>query len=122
MQSTGTKDTDILFPAPLLHITEVQPFSEADGPLLEELTQVLQRHGALNRIGLALLHQHFSTDPGEILVEETDVAARVQTIKPQRESEVKGPYVETILRLDTGKPLGVCICANYGSGHMHWQR
>lgn len=110
--------------SPLPHITEVQPLGEADHPLVQGLVQVLEKYDALKRFGLALLHEHFPTSPDEILVEETDVVTRVQTIQPQKKSRVRGLYVATILRLDLDalEPVAVCICANYGSGHQHWQR
>jgi hypothetical protein len=48
------------------------------------MREVLVRHGALERFGLTLLHDHFDMDVDELLVETCEPEARVLTIHPER--------------------------------------
>lgn len=106
-------------PAPR-NITDVEPRSEKDDALFAELAGVLKRHGALDRFGVCLLHRHFDIKPGEVLLEETDVESRTQTIRPV--ATIEGDCVETAWRLGDGFVAMHCICANYGTGHGHFTR
>jgi len=96
----------------LPHISEVKPFGPNDAPLFAELAGVLSRHGALDRFGVALLHTHFDMRDGEVLQEETDEEARIQTIKPAIRAEVTESHVtETTWRLShDGVATTICIC------------
>ena len=96
----------------LPHISQVKPFGPEDAPLFAELAGVLNRHGALDRFGITLLHTHFPMLDGEVLREETDEEARVQTIQPAIRAEVTDSHVtETIWRLDQdGAATTICIC------------
>lgn len=69
-ESTGT----------LPDIDQVMPFSAADEACLKELREVLVRHAATDRFGIDLLHSHFPMADDELLLEETDVENRTQTI------------------------------------------
>ena len=92
-------------------IDSVAPLSEADAACVEEVTQVLKRHGRLRRFGLTLLHQHFPVAAEEILVEECDPERRTLTIKPQPMASLETmQYRETSWRLDTGKAVMNCVC------------
>lgn len=79
-------------------ITEVRPVDASDLPCLEELREVLERHGALERFGLNLLHDHFELDDDELLVEVSDPDTRTLTIRPVREDAELGGggrFIET---------------------------
>lgn len=105
--------------AALPDISEAVPLTEADGPMIQEVIQVLRKHGALSRFGLTLLHQHFPTTADEVLVEATDVHTRTQTIHPCRKVDVAGlPVKETAWRLDSGRAVMSCLCV-MKDGHMH---
>lgn len=104
-------------------ITDVRELSAEDTPLMQELHEVLQRHNALRRFGITLLHQHFTLADDEVLVESTNRATRVQTIEPVKIVEVRNlDTIETSWRLDTGKPTMACICVKMGQDHQHHSR
>lgn len=63
-------------PTRLPDIDQVVPLGPDDPQLIHELRDVLDRHGALERFGITLLHQHFDVAEGEVLVETVDPAAR----------------------------------------------
>lgn len=63
-------------------ISEVEPIGPSDRECLEELYAVLRKHGAVDRFGINLLHDHFAVEEGEMLVETCDPAARTLTIRP----------------------------------------
>ncbi len=108
----------------LADIGAVQGLSADDGMLMQELYEVLRKHGALQRFGITLLHQHFELAPDEVLLESTDRASRIQTIEPIRLSEVNAlDAIETSWRLDTGRPVMACVCVKYGPNeHQHQSR
>jgi hypothetical protein len=85
--------------APLPDINEVRPVGQDDDVVFAEIRDVLKRHGALQRFGVTLLHQHFPIAPGEVLVENIDVINRVLTTSPKVTDSV-GNAVETSWRLD----------------------
>lgn len=104
-------------------IEDVEPFSEADRDCLAEIKEVLSRHNALTRFGIALLHKHYDLGEGEVLVESTDVPARTQITAPLPIVSLEGSSVTpTIIALgDEGATLGcyvVCVQAHDGSGHF----
>jgi hypothetical protein len=65
-------------------IMDVEPLGAADHACLQEIKDVLLRHGRLNRFGVTLLHEHFAISHDEILVEECDPANRTLTIRPEK--------------------------------------
>jgi hypothetical protein len=83
---------------------EVVPFSEADQPCFDEIRQVLIKHGALNRFGICLLHDHFSMGEDEILVETVNPQTRTMALQPMRTSQV-GNALETAWRFLEGQNL-----------------
>lgn len=109
-------------PAPS-HIADVEPRSNRDDQLFAELASVLQRHNALDRFGISLLHRHFEIKPGEVLLETTDIGTRVQTIRPVVHDELAAePYVETAWRLGDGWIAMGCKCVRFGDDHSHQDR
>jgi hypothetical protein len=69
---------------------------------------VLEQHGALQRFGLTLLHQHFDMGDDEILVESIDVTNRVLTLRPRPTGATRGVAVETSWRLDDPRAQRRC--------------
>ena len=101
-------------------IDDVAPLSDSDAACLSEIREVLDRHDALDRFGLTLLHEHFDLEHDEVLVEETDPETRTLTIRPQRESDIKADtLIQTNWRLDTVEGLVGCsqVCAYTSEGH-----
>jgi hypothetical protein len=97
-------------PTPLPDIDEVEHISENDEDLLQELREVLLKHGAEARFGLMLLHQHFPIADDEILVETVDAAGRTLTVRPQSAAAYRGiRSVETQWRLDVTGALQRCV-------------
>lgn len=97
---------------PLPDIHDVEPLGDADLPCMVELRDVLARHGKLGRFGVALLHSHFTLSADEILLEETDVANRVQRIRPVAK-EHASDSIETIWQLGEGGPKAMLGCRQY---------
>ena len=94
----------------LLDIDDVKPLSDDDKQCIAELKEVLERHGALQRFGVTLLHNHFPVYEGEVLVEECDEDARTLTLKPMsRESLNEGTLMQTNWRLDTRDSVQACV-------------
>lgn len=76
---------------------------------MDEVRNVLARHGALERFGLVLLHQHFQIAEDERLVEFVDADNRVLTIKPVPLSAARAvKAVPTQWRLDQPTPILGC--------------
>lgn len=97
-------------------IADVIPRSAADDALFAELAEVLSRHGARDRFGVVLLHTHFPIGDGEILVEDTDVLSRTQTIKPVIGRPAR--TIETSWRLGpNGEAITNCICPEDRNGN-----
>jgi hypothetical protein len=105
---------------PLVDVDQVTPRSDADGSLFRELHDVLQRHGALQRFGICLLHQHFELADDEVMLEQTDKANRRQLMRPVKIKTLDlDNMLETSWRLDNGKPAMVCLCYMNGDIHDH---
>ena len=81
-------------------INDVQPVSAADDAVFAEIREVLERHDALQRFGVTLLHQHFDVAESEVLLETIDVENRVLISKPATKAG-HGSSIETSWRLDT---------------------
>ena len=80
-------------------IFEVVPVGPQDEQCFAEVRAVLERHDALQRFGLTLLHRHFDMADDELLIESIDVDGRVLTLRPERlDSPDLG--IETSWRLD----------------------
>ena len=104
-------------------IKDVSPLSDHDSEVMKDLTEVLRKHGALNRFGVTLLHSHFPVNDDEILVESCDVEGRTLTIQPVPKQELDGiTYTTTSWHLGTGVPQMACICVKFGDDHQHHSR
>lgn len=88
-------------------IHEVEPLGPDDQACIDEIREVLERHGALQRFGVTLLHQHFDVADHEVLVEKIDVERRILTSSPEAVEGV-GSGIETSWRLDHPSRMQIC--------------
>lgn len=96
--------------AALPDIDDVEARSESDDACFAEIREVLERHGAVGRFGVTLLHQHFDLAEDELLVEQVDVDTRTLTIRPVPAAEVSDRRVkETQWRLDADAAMTACV-------------
>lgn len=89
-------------------IDEVAPVGPPDQACIDEVRAVLEKHGALRRFGLTLLHQHFDIAADEVLVETIDQENRILTTQPMSIDALTGSGVETSWRLDSPSRMQVC--------------
>ena len=75
------------------HIADVAPLGEQDREVLEAIRVVLEKHGALERFGINLIHRHFGLEEGEILLESTEMETRRQMVDVRPEAEIQGANV-----------------------------
>lgn len=104
------------------HIAEVEPISDADGPCLEEIRQVLAKHGSLARFGVTLLHSHFDLSDDEIMMETTDLDSREQRVRPVNRSwlDAEGVTAQTtVVCFDENGYSQNCGCDPKATGHHH---
>jgi hypothetical protein len=103
-------------------IDKVAPFSTKDEACFKELKEVLQKHNALTRFGISLLHDHFDIDDDEVLVETCDPERRILISQPVKRSDLAGvELVETNWRLDAEQAIKTCRAAcvrGPGGGHI----
>ena len=74
------------------------PLGPKDQAFIDEVRQVLEKHGNENRFGLCLLHEHFPMNDDEILMETHDKDSRTITIAPQKRTEL-GTFKPTMWNL-----------------------
>jgi hypothetical protein len=92
-------------------IVDAQPLGDDDHELVSDLHEVLRKHNAVGRFGITLLHTHFRVGPNEVILEETDVDGRHQTMRPvPSDSLQEEGIVETSWSLDTGRPIPLTMC------------
>jgi hypothetical protein len=72
------------------HIADVAPLGDQDREVLAEIRAVLEKHGALERFGVNLIHRHFELLEGEVLLEATEMDSRRQIVEVRPEAEVVG--------------------------------
>lgn len=84
---------------PLPDIYDVKPVDADDDAVFAEVRAVLESHGALQRFGLTLLHQHFPMSDDEVLIEHIDVENRVLVNRPFPAAG-RERAIETSWRLD----------------------
>src|SRR2546425_11786166 len=90
-------------------LEEVPPLSERDFDCIREVRDVLAKHGALERFGLSLLHQHFDLAPDECLVEFVDYDTRTLITRPVKSSSLEAQRsIETQWRLSDGSAVTTC--------------
>lgn len=97
----------------LPHIEAVAPLDDADRACFAEIRAALEKHGKLERFGVALLHKHFDLKDGECLVELTDENKRVSRVMPMTETDVPPKSVETLWRLDAPGAISICVVRCY---------
>jgi predicted transcriptional regulator of viral defense system len=104
----------------LQDIDEIEPISDKDRACLDEIQKVLERHGALQRFGVSLLHSHFPVHEGEILVESCNKSSRTLTLRPVKLAEVsENNLMETNWRLDLRGAVNRCVAYCHRSGGRH---
>lgn len=107
----------------LIDIEEVEPLSERDRDILSDVRAVLERHDAVHRFGVTLLHKHFAVADDEILVETVDKGARTLTARPVSVAEATrlGTPIETSWRLDSADGQLACLayCFRAPGGQFH---
>lgn len=100
-------------------IDEVPPISDTDYDVLNDIGNLIRRHGLEERFGICLLHSHFELNESEALIEETDVEKRLLITKVCSEGEMSDKTIETMWRFPKGTE-SVTECkkkCDYNSGH-----
>ena len=93
--------------------------SESDAACLADVRAALEKHGALERFGVMLLHKHFEIEDGECLLETIDEASRTLTVRPVPAEEIRAA-VQTQWKLSSKDPLQWCAgFCHYNNGHKH---
>jgi hypothetical protein len=119
-----------LIPMQMLHnrlpdVDAVEPIEGVpdDDACLSELRDVLLKHGAANRFGIALLHRHFELEPNEVLVERCDPAARTLTTRPARLAELRPDELLTTIWVCDGSSAQACkkFCPKNEGKHQGWK-
>lgn len=106
----------------LKHIADVRPIDDSDAPCLNEIRAVLEKHGCLDRFGVALLHNHFDLADDEIMMETTDVDRREHWVRPMTHAELDDAGITaqtTIVNFDEHGYHRRCGCNPRASGHHH---
>lgn len=105
----------------LKDIDDVEPINEKDHYVLTELREVLLKHGYTNRLGICLLHKHFDISQNEIVVEKTDVDARVSVLSVEKNNNEQNS-IETMWKFSDNIEAGQkCVLrCNYNSGHRSY--
>jgi hypothetical protein len=106
----------------LVDVDDVKPVDDQDYMVLDEIRQVLAKHGSTERFGICLLHRHFDVAPSEIAVEYTDTANRISTVRVEPHGP-EGNYLQTMWRFGLSResvPVIFCVrrCNNEG-GHKN---
>jgi hypothetical protein len=70
--------------ATLPELHQAPPLDDSDLECLEEIRDVLSRHGKLARFAMHLAHRHFELVPDEILIERPDRDGRTQCVSVGR--------------------------------------
>ena len=75
-------DVSAMQRAVLDHIADVRPIDDSDAACLNEIREVLEKHNALQRFGVSLLHRHFEVAEDEFMLETTDEVKREHWVRP----------------------------------------
>jgi hypothetical protein len=98
----------------LQDLSDTPPLDASDEACLEDLRQVLARHGKLRRFAIHLAHRHFDVADDEVLIEQSDHGARTQSIRVVPRATVTGA-VPTTWMFDERPALHAaavyCVCA-----------
>jgi hypothetical protein len=104
------------------HIADVRPIGDEDAACLEEIRSVLEKHGALSRFGVSLLHSHFSLAEDEMLLETTDLVKRQHLVRPVKRSWLAANSITaqtTVVAFDEHGYSQNCGCDPRSTGHHH---
>lgn len=105
------------------HINDTEIITGADDACLEEVREVLARHGRLNKFGIALLHYHFPINESEIMVETIDPVLRSLLSRPVPLAEIdRASVMETAWRFgpDEGDIRPMMNCDMKSLSHDHF--
>lgn len=106
----------------LSHIADVPPIGDSDAACLEEVRQVLLKHGQVERFGLSLLHSHFDLADDEVLLETTDVERREHWVRPVTRKFLADNGItaqSTVIGFDEKGHHQICGCNPRSLGHFH---
>jgi hypothetical protein len=106
----------------LHHIADVKAIDDSDAACLYEIQRVLQRHGALSRFGVSLLHSHFDLAEDEMMMETTDLDKREHLVRPVKRSWLNAEGVTaqtTVVCFDEHGYCQNCGCDPRATGHHH---
>lgn len=107
----------------LVDIADVRPIDDSDSPVLEEIRQVLLKHGAVKRFGVSLLHRHFDVADDEFMLETTDEEKREHWVRPVKravfEAEEGVTAQTTIMSFDEEGFKQYCGCSPRAPRHSH---
>lgn len=109
--------------AQLKDLNDIEPLQPHEVEILRDVRNVLQRHGALDRFGIHLLHKHFDLAENETLVESVDVDQRTLITRPMP-TDTDAVTVETSWKFgsddDAAQGLIQCwlTCRQFGTMHM----
>lgn len=85
----------------LPNIDDIAPISEEDEYCLQDIKDVLEKHGCLSRFGIALLHTHFPIQEDEVMVESCDPQKRTLISQPVKcDLLTEKNSIETLWRFD----------------------
>jgi hypothetical protein len=104
----------------LYDIEEVEPISDKDYAVLEEVRAVIEKHNYTDRFGLVLLHKHFNVADDEILMETTDEETRTSIVKAQKaDGSEKVNTIQTMWKFGKGvNAVTECVLyCHYLLGH-----
>ncbi|MDP9154675.1 MAG: hypothetical protein M3O74_10535 [Pseudomonadota bacterium] len=104
------------------HIADVAPIGDGDAQCLEEIRQVLLKHGLTARFGVSLLHSHFELGADEVLLEETNAETREQWVRPVSRKYLLENGITaqtTVVSFDERGMNRLCGCNPRSSGHFH---
>ena len=103
-------------------IHDVEMLDAADHRCLEEIREVLDKHGKAKRFGITLLHQHFTLREDELLVEHCDVERRTLITSPAKAAEViERHYIPTVWRFDGPRAHACAYCPKHGDKHAGYK-
>lgn len=96
----------------LKHVNDIEPLNVSDA-CLQDIRDVLVKHGCQDRLGISLLHKHFDLAPDEVLLERCDERKRILTIRPVKRSMIGASVIETQWRFDPTSITGQLSCDSY---------
>ena len=104
----------------LLDVDEVEPFCQKDEIIFKEIREILERHSALNRFGINLLHRHFDLQEDECILETTDAESRRQIIEVTNAAVLQnGRVIETQWAFNDNGTVACRGFCHYDRGHPH---